>query len=90
MVRSTIDRALLPKVLIDSGNELNIIFTETLKRMDFNFERLLPCEDPFYGIVLGKGSYPIGRVVLLVTFDTPNNYHIEPTSRCPTMPSSVG
>ncbi|XP_012701440.1 uncharacterized protein LOC105914404 [Setaria italica] len=45
--------------------------------MDFNFDRLQPCEDPFYGIVPSKGSYPIGRVVLLVTFSTPDNYCTE-------------
>ncbi|XP_034601217.1 uncharacterized protein [Setaria viridis] len=74
VVCPTIDRVLLSKVLIDGGNNLNIIFTETLKRMDFNFERLLPYEELFYSIVPGKGSYPIRRVVLPVTFGTPNNY----------------
>ncbi|XP_014661120.1 uncharacterized protein LOC106804468 [Setaria italica] len=45
--------------------------------MDFNFEQLQPCEDPFYDIVPGKGSYPIGRVILPVTFGMPNNYRTE-------------
>ncbi|XP_034570717.1 uncharacterized protein [Setaria viridis] len=45
--------------------------------MDFNFDQLQPYDDPFYGIMLDKGSYPIGQVVLLVTFGTPNNYHTE-------------
>ncbi|XP_034580934.1 uncharacterized protein [Setaria viridis] len=45
--------------------------------MDFNFDRLQSCEDSFYGIVPGKGSYPIGQVVLPVTFGTPENYHTE-------------
>ncbi|XP_012699991.1 uncharacterized protein LOC105913995 [Setaria italica] len=39
--------------------------------------RLQPCEDPLYGIVLGKGSYPIGRVVLPDTFGMPGNYRME-------------
>ncbi|XP_034601197.1 uncharacterized protein [Setaria viridis] len=39
--------------------------------MDFNFERLHPCEEPFYGIVPGN---LIGRVVLPVTFGTQANY----------------
>nr|XP_034570673.1 uncharacterized protein LOC117835431 [Setaria viridis] len=42
VVCPTMNRVLLSKVLIDSGSGLNIIFTETLKHMDFNFERLLP------------------------------------------------
>ncbi|XP_004966850.1 uncharacterized protein LOC101778664 [Setaria italica] len=77
VVCPTIDRVLLSKVLIDGGSDLNIIFTETLKRMDFNFEWLLPCEDSFYGIVPGDGSYLIRRVVLLITFGTPDNYRTE-------------
>nr|XP_034570811.1 uncharacterized protein LOC117835564 [Setaria viridis] len=77
VVCPTIDRVVLSKVLIDGGSGLNIIFTETLKHMDFNFERLLPCEDLFYGIVPSKESYPIRRVILPVTFGTPNNYRTE-------------
>ncbi|XP_014660523.1 uncharacterized protein LOC106804271 [Setaria italica] len=68
---------LLPKVLIDGGSNLNIIFSETLKCMDFDFERLQPCEELFYDIVHGKGSYPISRVVLPVTFGTQDNYCTE-------------
>ncbi|XP_004963764.1 uncharacterized protein LOC101767030 [Setaria italica] len=77
LLAPTIDIVLLFKVLIDGGNGLNIIFTETLKRMDFNFERLLPCEDPFFGIIPDKGSYPIGRVIVPIMFDTLDNYRIE-------------
>ncbi|XP_014660702.1 uncharacterized protein LOC106804349 [Setaria italica] len=77
LVCPTIDKVLLSKVLIDGGSSLNISFTETLKCMDFNFERLLPYEDPLYNIVAGKGSYPIGRVILPVMFGTPDNYRTE-------------
>ncbi|XP_014660546.1 uncharacterized protein LOC106804289 [Setaria italica] len=45
--------------------------------MDFDFKRLQPCEELFYGIVPGKGSYPIDRVVLPVTFGTQANYSTE-------------
>ncbi|XP_014660851.1 uncharacterized protein LOC106804391 [Setaria italica] len=45
--------------------------------MDFNFERLQPCEEPFYDIIPGEGSYPIGRVLLPVTFGTQANYRTE-------------
>lgn len=40
VVCPTIDRALLPKVLIDGSSGLNIIFIETLKHMDFNVDHL--------------------------------------------------
>ncbi|XP_004963712.1 uncharacterized protein LOC101766763 [Setaria italica] len=45
--------------------------------MDFNFKRLQLYEEPFYSIIPGKGSYPIGQVVLPVTFGTPANYRTE-------------
>lgn len=77
VVYLTIDKALLPKVLIDGGSGLNIIFIETSKHMDFDFERLQSCEKRFYGIVPGKGSYPIGQVVLPITFSTQANYRTE-------------
>ncbi|XP_012702862.1 uncharacterized protein LOC105914756 [Setaria italica] len=45
--------------------------------MDFDFERLQPYEEPFYGVIPGKGSYPIGRVILPVTSGTQANYRTE-------------
>ncbi|XP_034586522.1 uncharacterized protein [Setaria viridis] len=45
--------------------------------MDFKFEHLLPYKDLFYGIVPSKGSYPIGRVILPLTFGTFDNYRTE-------------
>lgn len=39
--------------------------------------KLKPSKAPFYGIVPGNASFPVGTVVLLVTFGTPNNYRTE-------------
>jgi hypothetical protein len=64
----------LPKTLIDGGSSLNIIFRETLRKMDFNFNKMTACDEPFYGIVPGKAAYPIGRVCLSVTFGTQENF----------------
>jgi hypothetical protein len=49
---------LLPQTLIDGGSGLNVIFVDTLKKMDFNFKRLTECDEPFFGIMPGKASYP--------------------------------
>jgi hypothetical protein len=35
------------------------------------------CDEPFYGVVLGKVAYPIGHVCLPVTFGTEDNFRIE-------------
>ena len=51
----------VPKVMIDGGIGLNIIFADTLKKIGLNFTSLLtPIDVPFYGIVLGKATMPLG------------------------------
>ena len=39
--------------------------------------KMTPRKAPFYGIVLGNASTPIGTVTLPVTFGTPDNYRTE-------------
>jgi hypothetical protein len=45
---------------IDGGSRINVIFVDTLKKMDFDFKRLTECDEPFFGIVPGKAAYPLG------------------------------
>jgi hypothetical protein len=56
---------------------LNIIFTETLRKMEFDFNKMTACDEPFYGVVPGKAAYSIGRVCQPVTFDTEENFRTE-------------
>jgi hypothetical protein len=56
---------------------LNIIFIETLRKMDFDFHKMTTCDEPFYGVVPDKAAYPIGRVCLPVTFGTKENFRTE-------------
>jgi hypothetical protein len=67
----------LPKTLIDGGSRLNIIFTETLRKMEFDFSKMTACDEPFYRVVPEKAAYPIGRVCLPVTFYTEENFRTE-------------
>jgi hypothetical protein len=67
----------LPKTLIDGGSSLNIIFTETLSKMEFDFSKMTACDEPFYGVVPGKAAYPIGRVCLPITFGIEENFCTE-------------
>jgi hypothetical protein len=66
--------ALLAQTLIDGGSGLNIIFVDTLKKMDFDFKRLTECDEPFFGIVPSKAAYPMGRVSLPVTLGMEGNF----------------
>jgi hypothetical protein len=67
----------LPKTLIDRGSNLNIIFTETLRKMEFDFSKMTTCDEPFYGVVPDKAAYPIGHVCLPVTFGTEEKFRTE-------------
>jgi hypothetical protein len=40
------------------GSSLNTIFTEMLRKMDFNFNKITACDKPFYGVVPDKAAYP--------------------------------
>ena len=67
--------SILTRVLIDGGSGLNLIFMSTISKMGLDIsDKLKPSKAPFYGIVLGNASFPVGTVVLPVTFGTPNNY----------------
>jgi hypothetical protein len=77
VVNPIVDGAFLPKTLADGGSSLNIIFTETLRTMDFDFSKMTTCDEPFYGVVPGKAAYPIGRVCLPVTFGNKDNFRTE-------------
>jgi hypothetical protein len=68
----------LTKVLIDGGSGLNLIFASTLRKMGLDFkDMLVPSKSPFYGIVLGNATHPLGTVVLPVTFGIRENYRTE-------------
>ena len=70
--------SILTRVLIDEGSGLNLIFMSTITKMGLDIsDKLKPSKAPFYGIVPGNASFPIGTVVLPVTFGTPDNYRTE-------------
>jgi hypothetical protein len=73
VVNPIVDGAFLLKTLIDGSSSLNIIFIETLGKMDFNFNKMNACDEPLYGVVPIKAAYPIGRVFLPITFGTQEN-----------------
>jgi hypothetical protein len=61
VVEPNIEDALLGQTLIDGGSGLNVIFLDTLKKMNFDFKQL-------------KAAYPMGRVSLPVTFGMEENF----------------
>jgi hypothetical protein len=71
----------LNKVLIDGGSGLNVLFTKTLKKMKLDITHMLTkSTSPFYDIVPGNATIPLGSVVLPVTFgEIRENYRTEYT-----------
>jgi hypothetical protein len=69
----------LNKVLIDSGSEINVLFTKTSNKMKLDITHMLTKSNtPFYGIVPVNAAIPLGSVVLPVTFEkSRDNYRTE-------------
>jgi hypothetical protein len=58
------------------GARLNIIFSETLRKMRLEFtEMITPTSVPFYRTTPAKAAISLGQITLPVTFGTPSNYH---------------
>ena len=50
----------------------------TITKMGLDIsDKLKQIKAPFYGILPGNASFPVGTVVLPVTFGTPDNYRTE-------------
>jgi hypothetical protein len=74
----TIAGMTVTKVLIDGGASLNIIFSDTLRKMGLDLAGMITLTSvPFYGIVPGKAAMPFAQITLPVTFGTPANYRTE-------------
>jgi hypothetical protein len=53
------------------------MFMETLHKMEFDFNKMTACDEPFYGVGPRKAAYPRDRVCLLVTFGTKENFRMD-------------
>jgi hypothetical protein len=62
---------------MDGGSSLNLIYTDTLRKIKIPMDNLLPTETSFHGIVPGKPMYPLGAIHLDVIFGTPANFRKE-------------
>ena len=67
----------MSKVFMDGGSGINIIFTETLRRMLIPTTVLVHSDTTFHGIVPGKAVLPLGKISLDVIFGTPEHFRRE-------------
>jgi hypothetical protein len=67
----------MSKVFMDRGSGINIIFADTLEKMNISIKNLAQSENSFHGIVPGKAVRPLGMIVLEVVFGTPAHFRKE-------------
>jgi hypothetical protein len=60
---------------MNGGNDLNLMYLDTFEGRGLTYDQLQSSPHPFYGVVLGKQSIPLGQVTLPFTFRHVSNYH---------------
>jgi hypothetical protein len=77
IVYPVINNTCLTKVLMDGGNNLNIIYVDALELMGVERSQIRPGDAPFHGITPSKGVHPLGQINLHVCSGTPANFRKE-------------
>jgi hypothetical protein len=67
-----IDRWDVTRILIDNGNQVEILFLATFDKMSFDRKQLKEPSKPLYGFNM-KRIEPVGAITLHVSFNTPKN-----------------
>ena len=72
-----VDDFRLTKVIMDGGSGLNLIYEETLQKMEIDWNRIERSSTTFRGIIPSREARCIGKITLDVVFGTPDNYRSE-------------
>ena len=72
-----VDGFRLTKVLMDGDGGLNLIYEETLQKMDIVWNRIEQSSTTFRGIIPSREACCAGKITLDVVFGTPDNYRSE-------------
>ena len=67
----------LTKVLMDGGSGLNLIYEETLRKMEIDKSHIEQSSTTFRGIIPSREARCAGKITLDVVFGTPKNYRSE-------------
>ena len=63
----------LTKVLMDGGSGLNLIYEETLQKMEIDWSRIEQSSTTFRGIIPSREAHCGGKITLDVVFGTLDN-----------------
>ena len=77
VVQARIDGYDFTKCLMDGGASLNIMYLETLEKMNLSNEQLKHSTTEFHGVVPGRKANSMGSIKLPVAFGDVNNYREE-------------
>jgi hypothetical protein len=66
----------LHKVLVDNDSQADMVFLHTFDRMGISHSLLKPSDNPLYGFG-GKGTFPIGKIELPLSFGVAPNARSE-------------
>ena len=67
----------LTKVLMDGGSGLNLIYEDTLNKMEIDRSCIEQSSTTFRGIIPSRQARCAGKITLDVVFGTPENYRSE-------------
>jgi len=72
-----VDGFWLTKVLMDGGSGLNLMYEDTLNKMQMDRSRIEQSNTTFRGIIPSREARCAGKITLDVVFGTPENYRSE-------------
>ena len=72
-----IDGFHLTRVLMDGGNNLNLLYQDTARKMGINPSRIKPTRTTFKGVIPGVEARCTGSITLEVVFGSLDNFRSE-------------
>ena len=67
----------LTRVLMDGGSNLNLIYSDTVRKMGIDPSRIKPSKTTFKGVIPGVEAHCTGSITLEVVFGSPDNFRSE-------------
>nr|XP_045084510.1 uncharacterized protein LOC123494009 [Aegilops tauschii subsp. strangulata] len=65
------------RILKDGGSSINILYRDTMEKLNIKEKKLLPSRTVFHGIVPGLSCSPIGKIKIDVIFGDRNHFRRE-------------